>query len=271
MTIVGTGGTAAQESRVTRQKSLTEKRRLLDRRRGISHANVPADPLRRHVNELLRKGASVKGIARASGLDPMCISMLIEGRHANVRRPTGEAVARLTLADIIAATPPTGLVPSTGTTRRIRSLIAAGWCHRDIKARTGIQSARLLHRRSPVVMRRVHDAIKDVYDSLGHIPGPSYVNRGVGRARGYVPPLAWDDEVIDDPDAEPNYGPRPRRQRCWLEDIEELVRLGATTQQIADRLGVARGTVVTTIARARRPDLRRRLDLNDEERKERVA
>jgi hypothetical protein len=34
-------------------------------------------------------------------------------------------------------------------------------------------------------------------------PGPSHRTRARARALGYAPPLAWDDDAIDDPSAQP--------------------------------------------------------------------
>ena len=111
-------------------------------------------------------------------------------------------------------------IPRHGTDRRIQALLALGWRHSDITARlteidplAATQSDQLLRRPGPYVWASTAEAVRAVYDQLAMIPGPSKRNRDRARKLGYVPPLAWDDDELDDPEAEPyrdtiNHGTR---------------------------------------------------------------
>lgn len=94
------------------------------------------------------------------------------------------------------------------------------------------------------------------YDVLWMRPGPSSQARALAARRGWVGPLAWDDEVIDDSAARPQ-GVRPAgAARDVVADSEELLDQGYTLAQVADKLGVPRG-------RLERARLRRGLRLGE--------
>ena len=81
--------------------------------------------------------------------------------------------------------------------------MAIGWRKSDLEA-AGVPAAQLVTRPdrgwvAAAGWRRT----RDVYDRLSMTPGPSQVCRDRARARGYLPPLAWDDDSIDDPRAVP--------------------------------------------------------------------
>ena len=101
-------------------------------------------------------------------------------------------------------------MPVIGTHRRIRPLLALGWRCSDIAAAGGWPPGRasaanlqnlLVDRES--VRAATARRIAAAYDTLSMTPGPSAQSRARARAKGWPPPLAWDDETIDDPDARP--------------------------------------------------------------------
>jgi len=97
------------------------------------------------------------------------------------------------------------VVPSLGTARRLQALAAIGWSGPDLARELGYRSAAavtyLQRRYRPAVLRTVADRVTEVYERLSMTPGPS--RRAVDTAvrNGWVPPLAWDDDEIDDPAA----------------------------------------------------------------------
>lgn len=103
-------------------------------------------------------------------------------------------------------------VPGIGTVRRLRALIAIGWSQSDLAARLGVtqQQVSLLTRGiHPEVHVSTREAVTRLYDQLSmtvptHRPAHS-VNRTRADAarKGWAPPLAWDDDQIDNPDAQP--------------------------------------------------------------------
>lgn len=106
----------------------------------------------------------------------------------------------------LAGTPAT--VPAAGTVRRLQALQAVGWTITDVARESGLHEKTL---RNPVyrgarVYRATADAVADAYERLSMtFPDGPYATRARRRAQrlGYPPPLAWDDDTIDDPDALP--------------------------------------------------------------------
>lgn len=106
-------------------------------------------------------------------------------------------------------------VDPTGTQRRLQALFALGWGGEDIGARLGLNRTRVnsLMRGTRIqrgVYRSTAVRVARVYDELSMIrpEGPKHDRLRRWAARlGYVPPLAWDDDEIDDPRARPHTGP----------------------------------------------------------------
>lgn len=100
-------------------------------------------------------------------------------------------------------------VSRVGTDRRVRALLALGWRHSDITARLraldvpcATETTQLLRRPGPFVWAATASAVACVYDDLAMTVGPSQRTRDRAVKLGYLPPLAWDDDLIDDPAAE---------------------------------------------------------------------
>lgn len=92
------------------------------------------------------------------------------------------------------------LVPSLGAQRRIRALMALGWTCHDIAGliggtRAGVRN--VLHR--DLIRPVTHDQYVTAYNQLSMTVGPSQVTRDRARAKGWPPPLAWDDDQLDLP------------------------------------------------------------------------
>jgi len=110
----------------------------------------------------------------------------------------------------LAATGRPLLIDSTGSVRRVRALQAAGWTL-DQAAAAGdlpVDTLRqLLRNRAPTITRRTADRIATGYQRLLELPDPvgPYANRNRRRAAalGWLPPEAWEDDQLDDPDAQP--------------------------------------------------------------------
>lgn len=95
----------------------------------------------------------------------------------------------------------------TGTRRRIQALAAIGYPTREIARRIGRASnfGTMLWGDGRV-HRNVAGQVLAAYEQLSGTPGPSQRARRAAAAAGWVPPLAWDDETIDDPHAQPDLG-----------------------------------------------------------------
>jgi hypothetical protein len=101
--------------------------------------------------------------------------------------------------------PTEGFVGTLGATRRLQALAAAGWPIEPL-TRPGLATVTLYEVRAgrrPTVTVAVHDAVADLYDALAMRPGPSELARRRALAAGWAPPMAWDDDAMDDPAAVP--------------------------------------------------------------------
>jgi len=95
-------------------------------------------------------------------------------------------------------------VDSTGTRRRLQALMRIGWSGRELMARIGWQGAAL----GPSFYGpRMHvdtaARVATLYAQLSDVRGPSTVTRRRAERADWPPPIAWDDDMIDDPLAQP--------------------------------------------------------------------
>lgn len=95
---------------------------------------------------------------------------------------------------------------ATGTVRRIRALMRMGYRGEDIAevAVPGMKSgAKWVYAvlDQTQVYPSTYWAIRNAYEALSHIPGPSPYARRQALKKNWAPPMAWDD--IDDPECKP--------------------------------------------------------------------
>ena len=144
-------------------------------------------------------------------------------------------------------------VPGIGTARRLRALGAIGYSEDMLGDRLGWHHTRIGQMRRDIdrrVLTVTARAVAALYDELCMTPGPSARAKSDAFARGWVPPLAWDDGSIDDPTAEPQ-GAGYRRGRV-IDEIRDLQGFGLNLDDIARRLRVTRDAVDIAIARSQR-------------------
>lgn len=134
-----------------------------------------------------------------------------------------------------------GHIDSTGTMRRLQALAAIGWAAPALATRTGHTRIAIQHWRRgrlPRVHRHTHQLIADLYNQLWDTPGGStYTRRHAARA-GWAPPLAWDDQSIDDPTAHPDRGAPTHRARIDPDDVRHFAGYGNGHQKLADHLDI---------------------------------
>jgi hypothetical protein len=163
------------------------------------------------------------------------------------------------------------LTDATGTQRRLQALVWNGWSLARLSARLGTTKRAVVILRSGRVTGALAARVRALYDDLWDQPPPmgtwrerqgAAQARNYARARGWVPAAAWDDDEIDDPAARPADGwerddGRQRRERGALAaEVADLIGFGLDIQQAADRLGVDRSTLSTTLARVRAKETR---------------
>lgn len=110
------------------------------------------------------------------------------------------------------------MVSPVGSIRRLRALVRLGWSTRQIAAAAGTSPKTIDHwtRGRGATMRRLSaEKIQRAYDRLSmRLPPERTTNekqlavraRSRGEHNSWAPPLAWDDDQIDDPLARPHYG-----------------------------------------------------------------
>lgn len=153
---------------------------------------------------------------------------------------------------------PAAIVPAAGTVRRLQALVALGYSWSRLSKHLGVTVTRAAQiGLLPItghVNRRTAARVKALYDELSTTPGTDRYALTVARRHGFYPPLAWDDDTIDDPAAQPQLGDPDAdvvdevaaRRVLDGEDIP----LTDAERDLAFRIGLAKGMTVTAISRA---------------------
>ncbi len=145
------------------------------------------------------------------------------------------------------------LIDATGTRRRLQALAVLGWTAAAIGERMGDLSARhvqtLITRE--LVHRRTAAQVAAVYEQLSGTPGGSSITRSRAVAKGWAPPLGWDEGQIDDPAAvshteiEAAHAEALRMHDLWRKRIgkaAQFARIQQNPDQYADYLARRRET-----------------------------
>ncbi len=149
----------------------------------------------RHIIRLVGQGCPLYVIAEQAGVSNSTIADIAAGGRAFIYRHTEQA--------ILAADGGHGhIIPAAGTHRRIQALMAIGYPFVDLAERLGVHHDRIRqYLIQEAVYTRTAARVARLYDELSMTPGPSRRARNIAARRGYLPPLAWDDDTIDDPAA----------------------------------------------------------------------
>lgn len=235
---------------------------------------VDAQPARDHINALRAQGMGWKRIAIAAGLEPSVLWKLLYGDRKRFGRPSNRITPR-TEAAVLAVTldrAPKSVIDGTGTRRRLQALVAIGWSQAKLGEQIGVSSANfnsLIHgRRGGSVTVARAEQVAALYDRLWDQEPPASTRwdctalanaKRAARRWGWAPPLAWDDETIDDPtatkgatlpldrgDIDPiavarvvaGDPPNPLRAADRVEAVRILADRGLSSAQIAALVGV---------------------------------
>ena len=216
---------------------------------------VDAEPLREHVAALMAAGMSFKAIALTAGWS---------SRNALADAIMRKRVTPRTLARVLAVHPEVdnrkdAYVDATGSARRLQALAVNGWPTRNLAKQLGHKDPATIQHiangKTPTIRLRTKDDIRHLFDELWDQAGPSKRTADIAKARGWLPALAWDDDLIDRPEHQPEDVRRAKvnggGSGITLEDIEEAREQGyVTAQQIGWRLGVSSWSVQQILSRA---------------------
>lgn len=209
---------------------------------------VDAEIVKIHLRRFRRAGVSWTRMATLTGCGTATLQKIVYGNTTRCFHDTAAKIVAtpLPVDDTVGALD--GLhIPVLGTRRRLRALVALGYgtgqlC--ELLQNQHVSELISQHRRTHVsvaVARRVTALFNDL--QLEPPPPDTYTSvRARTRAarRGWAPPLAWDEDALDDPDGQP-MGIANRKRRV-PDDFEEIVAdhraLNRTDAQIAERLGM---------------------------------
>ena len=214
---------------------------------------VPSTLAQEHIASLRSYGMSVDAIAELAGEDPGYLGSLVyPAHHLHPETITAERNARILAVRFdLSVLPETRQVSNVGTRRRIQALCRMGWSQGYIAERLGVKISAVNAYAStnrPRVSVRTARRIANLYDELSMIEGPVSKARGWAEKRGWQPPLAWDDESIDDPSAAPfaERGPGIRQAGGGVVNVDSLTdcaNWGLDVAGAADRLGVDKSAI----------------------------
>lgn len=225
-----------------------DKHRLM-----YGHNLVDAAPVQSLLAQLTAEGFTGDSIAAATGISR---TNLVELPHRKrVYRSTENSFRALTRRRLIAATPDEGEVPAVGVYRRVRALLRLGWTRQSI-GRTPSEWATLravLDGRQHRVKAGFHRYIQALYDQRSMTLGPHKGNRSRFTREGYPPPLAWDDDSIDDPRVRPLTGDLADRISAFVEDAIEMWERGVDPERILRKLDTSPAAAAKRFHR-RRPE-----------------
>lgn len=218
-------------------------------------ANVPAQPVANHLEALFAAGAGWTQLSAASDVSCSVISRIRRGLQPTVRRAVAARLLAIQPGDAI---PPGRPIPTTGTVRRIRALMALGHGLLEVGAAANIEHSMmtgLLNERQNTVARHVAERLAAAYRKLATTTGTSTRSRNRAAREGWAPPAAWDD--IDNPDAHPDWTGHCGTDQGWhVHQLQKLPMCGrcedAHTQWLADRAhlgGRERGQALFTARR----------------------
>jgi hypothetical protein len=178
-----------------------------------------AGPVREHIRALRGCGIGLRRIAEAAGVDRKRLQAVLGGRPERGTGPQ-EKVRPALAAAVLAVEPTLELlgaktpIDATGTHRRLQALVAAGWPQARLAARLGMAPGNFsgTMTREQVTVRTAR-AVRALYDVLWAVDPREHGvdNQAYSRARnhaasnGWAPVGAWDDDLIDDPQAFPDW------------------------------------------------------------------
>lgn len=249
------------------------QRRRDQMREGTWRPRVPIEPVRSHLARLLDANVTMSAIAAAAGRPTRTVREVMSQRRRWIHGPTA--------ADLLAVNGEADLTggktaPVIGTRRRLQALAALGYpilrLSRELDVPDSI-TRRWLRGRQRTISVANHYRVAALYDRLSMVaPLPTAAvrrRRKLADREGWVPPLAWNDGDIDNPNASPvtvaadedlvdevavlrlMTGRRPEVVRTVDRDeaIRRLARTGLTYVEVSALVGLSASRVSEVVRR----------------------
>lgn len=231
------------------------------------------------VRSLRGRGMTLVQMETLTGVNKRSLSRMLSGDATGMFRVNW---VRIMSAPMNAEPDGLGLVPATGTVRRLLALWSAGFPMQWLVDESGFANLqhvqKLVGGQYSAVELRNHWAVAELYDRVGEKPPEAFgIDPGLAKwVRGWaakrqaVPRTCWDPDTIDDPEAFPEWtgacgtarGRRiharegiPECQACRDRALDPAEGFQAATframrlergwsqPQLGDRIGVARESI----------------------------
>lgn len=227
--------------------STYNKNRLRQQAYGRWRPFEDATAAREHLLQLRASDMGLRRVAELSGIPFQMLGRIRSGKTTSVRPATMFRIMAVQPGSVAGGTP----IDGTGTRRRIQSLVAVGWSVDAVAVTAGVSNW-ALHRclreelttaRTATLVRAAYDQMWDTCPPVGTKGQRIVAARSRARAEreGWVRPMAWSDDEIDNPSATPDGMSVEANKVKKLPDSDELlwlVELGETDEAIAMRFGV---------------------------------
>jgi len=230
----------------------------LARRRKIAYGRWPAasnrhpvQPVVEHLNALRDAGMPGERVAAAAGVSHRWVQTIRNDNRKWVDAAKAAQVLAIplptpaTVMDVAAAG---AHIDATGTRRRAQALSRLGYNQRQVGERLGMSFAvgyRIWSPGQRNVEARTARRMAALYDELSVLPPPTGWQADRTRrhavSKGWQPPLAWDDDTIDDPNAQPAQWERTDEQfpPDWFDEVVDQLVVGRRTPaQVAEYFDV---------------------------------
>lgn len=221
-----------------RIRGLCDRCYLLFQRDRIAKGWIPGvmstEPVIDHLERLQAVGIGYRRVAEFVGHERAVIQKI--KRHDKILRNIGERILRIPVDWRLAKDE--ARLDATGSRRRLQALLAIGYDNRTQAREAGYTENsvwRIQSGAQSIIEAAAARRIEEAFNRLQMTSGPS--GRAVNRAKmlGYPPPLAWDEDDIDDPNAMPdarvNVYASARR-------LQALCRMGFAQKYLAERLSL---------------------------------
>lgn len=185
---------------------------------------VDVAPVRAHIEALMASGASLDQISEQAGVSYGVLSRTLYLGQKRMKANSAQALLALASVDVSDSL---ARVEASGVRRRVQALAALGWSISWQARQVGMVPTDLhqIARGNAGATARTAARVRGLYDQYWDVlPEPSRsvsLVRRLASERGYLPPLAWDDDLIDLPDDEFE---AELSRRVSLMDDEELRR-----------------------------------------------
>ena len=156
-----------------------------------------------HINKLRADGITLKQIHEQTGVAMVTLGRITLGQTTRVQAATETRI--LSYKPTPEQASPHATTDATGTHRRLQALQYNGWGQDALAKKLGSRRChvwKLSHERLNVTVKLAR-RVQDLYDELwNQYPEPSKgsnLARTIARRNGWLPPLAWDEDNIDNP------------------------------------------------------------------------